>query len=88
MTANPERSGVRGTRVCRAVQRNVSDLDRVRDVREVAIFQIDRDDQSEFGAAGFREVRPQLEQVERGGWAGRRMPAIELSEAAHLLQKF
>ena len=66
----------------------MSDLDRVRDICRLAVFEIDRDEQAMSAAAGFCEVRPQLEQIEGRGLPRRGMPPIEFSEAAHLLQKF
>jgi hypothetical protein len=66
----------------------VFDLDRVREIRGLAVFGIDSDEQAKSAAAGFREVRPQLEQIEGRGLPRCGMPPIELSEPAHLLQKF
>ncbi len=50
------------------------------------VFQINCDDEPAFGMAGFRDVRPQLQQEERRRLRGWITPA-EFSEAAYLLQE-
>ena len=64
---------------------DVIDFDRMRKVGGVP--EIDRHDEPAFGPAGFREVRPELQEVERRG-PGRRRPASKLGKATHLLQEF